>query len=911
LENSNKPNIEKYPQNKVNTHEHQQLHERRRRRSKSADKYDEVRYVASGESVVPFSKTSPASTPEKRHNKKGHGNKMKQRLKYGSPLKSASLTELDICPTSIPHTTHHDSDRRGSSSSLMSHWLTKNPASQILTFDQHGPSSTSSTGTVVQMLKDQICGSNNVLLEQVASGSSSLPPELQHILIQATNSYVDSKQNNLNIISKDSHDDSRGSRETSKTSQTSLSSSKQSGSRSYETVIEVNNTINEQNIITQAAKKPWSKDSRCVIPKRSIPRKPFDNSESMDTEEEIQLVKRSAYIVRKDAEGKESGGSSGQSNPAAVLAVSMKIRESEVDNSHRAQSLPNENWSPERNCNIMHARTISTQTSQRQNLHIQRRKQSPMRKSRGASASMQQSELPLFQPSSAATTSEDERLMGLTAKEGNDFNMARREHMVEGAGGGRVRRTSYPANSSTLESGAPIDRAKSFEYFPGDNFPLQENSSSYEYLPGHMISDRPGTVVSNHPQENIKHKDVTSNVNELNRRTSHNVETPPSQITNGEYSTTSSIQSSSNCELDVAKNRNYQKLITTNTPKTHHKKRKPYTNVYEIATETHSLAIDLDSLSHDMMHKYKHLQNAQVSQTRNFYKKMRRYIEFISTPSKNPSDCSLKQKIADKLIHVMTEEEKKLSSVRSLSTQFGNLFVSDTTHIEKSTHHSTAVTSSPDPVTTQGTLAPSTSVETDENEIIPSQSIEMPTRQIGDEIDSPEKLNSYEKDLETISYENDVNNYSNEENTDINPANLHRQIASPHYFPSLQTWIGPSKIDNSYPNSSDVEIQKLRIEQMKKLRKEIRKLEKLECIRLNKALGGNSEDNLELLRQIKNNQSSLDSLLSENTEKTISGPNITIPGKAEPRLQSKIGKLCITGCLHSNILIPNIREGAK
>ena len=38
----------------------------------------------------------------------------------------------------------------------------------------------------------------------------------------------------------------------------------------------------------------------------------------------------------------------------------------------------------------------------------------------------------------------------------------------------------------TLDS-APIDRAKSFEYFPGESFPLQENSSSYEYLPGIKI----------------------------------------------------------------------------------------------------------------------------------------------------------------------------------------------------------------------------------------------------------------------------------------------------------------------------------------------------------------------------------------------------------------------------------------
>ena len=58
------------------------------------------------------------------------------------------------------------------------------------------------------------------------------------------------------------------------------------------------------------------------------------------------------------------------------------------------------------------------------------------------------------------------------------------------------RRPSFPTNTSTLESASHIDRAKSFEYFPGESFPLQENSSSYEYLPGHMVDDRPGTVAS-------------------------------------------------------------------------------------------------------------------------------------------------------------------------------------------------------------------------------------------------------------------------------------------------------------------------------------------------------------------------------------------------------------------------------
>ena len=65
------------------------------------------------------------------------------------------------------------------------------------------------------------------------------------------------------------------------------------------------------------------------------------------------------------------------------------------------------------------------------------------------------------------------------------------------------RRPSFPTNTSTLESASHIDRAKSFEYFPGESFPLQENSSSYEYLPGHMVDDRPGTVASKRGGESV------------------------------------------------------------------------------------------------------------------------------------------------------------------------------------------------------------------------------------------------------------------------------------------------------------------------------------------------------------------------------------------------------------------------
>ena len=49
----------------------------------------------------------------------------------------------------------------------------------------------------------------------------------------------------------------------------------------------------------------------------------------------------------------------------------------------------------------------------------------------------------------------------------------------------------------------------------------------------------------------------------------------------------------------------------------------------------------------------------------------------------------------------------------------------------------------------------------------------------------------------------------------------------------------------------DIEVQKLRVEQMRRLRKELRKLEKLERLRLNKAVGGSASVDAELMRQIQ------------------------------------------------------------
>ena len=218
---------------------------------------------------------------------------------------------------------------------------------------------------------------------------------------------------------------------------------------------------------------------------------------------------------------------------------------------------------------------------------------------------MGREDVPMFQPSSAATTSEDERLMGGGIHGRAEGGRPRREHVVEGAGGGRVRRTSFPANSSTLESGAPIDRAKSFEYFPGESFPLQENSSSYEYLPGHMVSDRPGTVVSNHPQEEVDH--TNNQQNGMQVQPHHRPESSASQATNGEDSTTSSIQTSSNGEVHTKKTHIHEAEVNSiQINKKSQKKRRQIKETHDLMAQTHSLAMNLNSLSNKMMLAYCH-----------------------------------------------------------------------------------------------------------------------------------------------------------------------------------------------------------------------------------------------------------------------------------------------------------------
>ncbi len=170
--------------------------------------------------------------------------------------------------------------------------------------------------------------------------------------------------------------------------------------------------------------------------------------------------------------------------------------------------------------------------------------------------------------------------------------------------------------SGTLDS-APIDRAKSFEYFPGESFPLQENSSSYEYLPGHMIHDtRPPTVVSNRPEGGSSSSNVSP-------------------------TTSPSIHSTSSDLSKVAKKRSSGK-------------------------------IDSAKLAYHLMEKWNKLQSAHVHQTMTFYSRLKDHISYISTPSQSLADSRLKQQMADRILDLMRQEEVKLGDKRPVSSQLRN-----------------------------------------------------------------------------------------------------------------------------------------------------------------------------------------------------------------------------------------------
>jgi len=156
-------------------------------------------------------------------------------------------------------------------------------------------------------------------------------------------------------------------------------------------------------------------------------------------------------------------------------------------------------------------------------------------------------------------------------------------------------------DTSTMESAQMVDRAKSFEYIPGENYQGQENSSSYEYLPGHLVSDNRPPTV-------------------LNIKTSLPDSLPIPSLAMAIPDNVDSVD---------------------------------------------ALPPNLDVLSSELREKSKDLMAKNISQTKHFFKKLKDYIEYLSTPSLTIEDSKVKQELADRIMCLLTNEESRLGTSTS------------------------------------------------------------------------------------------------------------------------------------------------------------------------------------------------------------------------------------------------------
>ena len=72
------------------------------------------------------------------------------------------------------------------------------------------------------------------------------------------------------------------------------------------------------------------------------------------------------------------------------------------------------------------------------------------------------------------------------------------------------------------------------------------------------------------------------------------------------------------------------------------------------------VSANLDILSLQLRGKSKELLAANLSQTKYFFKKLKRYIDFLSTPSETVAECRVKQQLAAKITKLLATEESRL-----------------------------------------------------------------------------------------------------------------------------------------------------------------------------------------------------------------------------------------------------------
>ena len=305
-------------------------------------------------------------------------------------------------------------------------------------------------------------------------------------------------------------------------------------------------------------------------------------------------------------------------------------------------------------------------------------------------------------------------------------------------------------DTSTMDSAQAMgaDRAKSFEYIPGETFQLQENSSSYEYLPGHLVSDnRPPTVLNNTRPESLAMRPSPA----PGRSEDH---------------------------------------------------------VDHVDVNPHSL----DLLSLELREKSKDLCVKNISQTKHFFKKLKNYIEYLSTPSLTPEDSRVKQELAERIMSLLVNEETRLGAgissgltSRELSVRSLALESSEAKKSGETSTRQIQTDSQPPRVASRSRVQKDTDLRT-----------------------SSRSRTGHETDLSSLSSElKESDNSSRMSDWKMNKTKSELEYQLRH-----------GGLNSTEAVEIVQKLQKKRLEHMKKLKKEMKKLEKIDHMIVGAAVGG-------------------------------------------------------------------------
>ena len=219
----------------------------------------------------------------------------------------------------------------------------------------------------------------------------------------------------------------------------------------------------------------------------------------------------------------------------------------------------------------------------------------------------------------------------------------------------------------------------------------------------------------------------------------------------------------------------------------------------------------LDLLSLELREKSKDLCVKNISQTKHFFKKLKSYIEYLSTPSLTPEDSRVKQELAERIMALLANEETRLGAGLSSG------------------------------LTSREMSVRSLALESSEAK----RSGETSTRQMQTDAQphgaTSRSRNGKDNDLRTRSR-------TGHETTDL--SSLSSELKESDNSSRMSDWkMDKTKSELEYQlkhggldSTEAVEIvqklQRKRLEHMKKLKKEMKKLEKIDSLIVGAAVGG-------------------------------------------------------------------------